>query len=247
MESLKPMNNIEKILLQILFYSLFFSTIISQECTSTLKINLENNSVGFLQDSIKIENNSEYNLKVGVYPIKIKSLKNIWDEKIFSDTIKINECNKKYFFTNSSKEIINLQTEPADAVVLHSNKQLGLTPLIINDDCNIFEIRKEGYKTIFVKRDEISNSIFRLEKIQLENSESFFKTNLFKILIGGAVVLGTVAAYFKIDADKSYEQYQITGDENFLTQTRRKDLISGISFGLMQLNFGFLIYNFLIK
>jgi hypothetical protein len=37
----------------------------------------------------------------------------------------------------------------------------------------------------------------------------------------------------------------MTGNDDYLRQTRRYDLISGITFGAVQVNFGLLLYYFL--
>lgn len=78
------------------------------------------------------------------------------------------------------------------------------------------------------------------------NGESFFTSTTFKILIGSAAVLGGISAYFKIKADKKYDDYLNTKKQSTLDEVDRLDLISGISFGLLQINFGYLIYKFLM-
>lgn len=77
------------------------------------------------------------------------------------------------------------------------------------------------------------------------NGENFFTSTTFKILIGSAAVLGGISAYFKIKADKKYDEYLNTKNQSTLDEVDRLDLISGISFGLLQINFGYLIYKFL--
>lgn len=77
------------------------------------------------------------------------------------------------------------------------------------------------------------------------NGENFFTSTTFKILIGSAAVLGGISAYFKIKADKKYDDYLNTKNQSTLDEVDRLDLISGISFGLLQINFGYLIYKFL--
>ena len=77
------------------------------------------------------------------------------------------------------------------------------------------------------------------------NGENFFTSTTFKILIGSAAVLGGISAYFKIKADKKYDDYLNTKNQSTIEEVDRLDLISGISFGLLQINFGYLIYKFL--
>ncbi|MGE5365063.1 MAG: hypothetical protein ACM3SM_13115 [Bacteroidota bacterium] len=75
--------------------------------------------------------------------------------------------------------------------------------------------------------------------------ESFFKTHMFKILTGSAVLLGGIAAYYKQRADKEYDKYIETGKKEYLDRTNSLDTVSGVAFGTLQLNFGALIYFFL--
>ena len=74
---------------------------------------------------------------------------------------------------------------------------------------------------------------------------SFFEGTLFKILVGSAVLLGASTAYIKLEADKKFDEYLITGDQKLLDQTNRLDVISGITFVATQINFGFILYLFL--
>jgi len=61
-------------------------------------------------------------------------------------------------------------------------------------------------------------------------------------LIGSAAVLGTVAAYHKIKADKTYDNYLADGNPQTLSEVNRLDTISGIALGALQINFGVLLY-----
>lgn len=93
-------------------------------------------------------------------------------------------------------------------------------------------------------KEQISN--LGLYKPDGTNGENFFTSGTtFKILISSAAILGGVAAYFKIKADKKYDEYLITRNQTTLDEVNRLDLMSGISFGLLQINFGYLIYKFL--
>lgn len=74
---------------------------------------------------------------------------------------------------------------------------------------------------------------------------SFFSSGTFKILLGSAAVLGGIAAYYKIQADHKYDDYLESKNQSDLDEVDRLDLYSGISFGLLQINFGYLIYKFL--
>jgi len=68
---------------------------------------------------------------------------------------------------------------------------------------------------------------------------------LFKVLLGTAIALGATTAYYKLEADKNFDEYQVTGDPAALEQTDKYDLISGITFVAMQIDFGLILYLFL--
>ena len=89
-----------------------------------------------------------------------------------------------------------------------------------------------------------SNQPVQLEFIGRQKKEKFVDTQWFKILIGSAVALGVTSAYLKIQADQTYDQYLQEHDKELLKKTERLDTASGITFGLLQVNFGILIYNF---
>lgn len=78
-----------------------------------------------------------------------------------------------------------------------------------------------------------------------EKEPNFIDTNLFLIMAGSAIVLGATAAYFKLESDSIYEEYLETNKKSLLRKTDRYDLYSGIAFGVLQINFGFMIYKFL--
>lgn len=143
------------------------------------------------------------------------------------------------------KDTVYLKTSPDDAYVYQNDSLIGHTPLFLPDAVGKVKLTKPGYENA-----EVDLSNYRNEKIILnftgkQVQESFFKSNAFKILIGSLTALGAVTAYFKIKADNRFSDYQDTGKKELLDQTHKYDLISGISFAALQINFGFLIYYFL--
>ncbi|MCK9280335.1 MAG: hypothetical protein M0P71_06935 [Melioribacteraceae bacterium] len=80
-------------------------------------------------------------------------------------------------------------------------------------------------------------------KFPYENNDKFFNSTLSKILVGSAVVLGGVSAYFKLKADKEFENH--SNNNNYESNYNTYDTISGVSLGLLQVNIGILIYYFL--
>ena len=92
----------------------------------------------------------------------------------------------------------------------------------------------------------MSKTVFRLyDSFGKEKEEEFVDSPWFKVLIGSAVALGVTSAYLKIQADQTYDQYLQERDKELLKKTERLDTASGITFGLLQVNFGILIYNFI--
>ena len=96
--------------------------------------------------------------------------------------------------------------------------------------------------------DEIKpGQIFPLNFVGFEKEKSFYEKDIFKILTAGIVVLGATTAYFKLEADNKFKEYENSGNNNLLDETRKYDLISGITFAALQINFGLLLYYFLIE
>ena len=93
--------------------------------------------------------------------------------------------------------------------------------------------------------EKLNNIKIDLKYTGENNGKKFYEKDIFKVLIAGIVVLGGSTAYFKLKADNRYETYQATGEQSYLDQTNKFDLISGISMGALQINFGILIYYFL--
>jgi len=75
---------------------------------------------------------------------------------------------------------------------------------------------------------------------------NFFDKTLFKILIGTMVALGVTTAYLKLEADDKFAEYKITGDPALLEQTNKLDTLSAVTFVALQINFGTIIYLFLV-
>lgn len=118
----------------------------------------------------------------------------------------------------------------------------------IRDTLKIVDCSKRYLFNYELKPENVSSiSQINFELGSLKKNESFFSSITFKILIGSAVVLGGVAAYYKIQADKKYDDYLQSKNQSTLDEVNRLDLYSGISFGLLQINFGYLIYKFLTE
>lgn len=101
-------------------------------------------------------------------------------------------------------------------------------------------------KNDVLKIDSSMNGEKRYLLSNFSRPKNFTHSAEFKWLLAGVAAFGGAAAYLKIEADKRYNEYQKTGEKRFLNETRRYDVLSGISFGLLQLNFLYMVLSFLI-
>ncbi|MDH7604419.1 MAG: hypothetical protein QHH13_05925 [Melioribacter sp.] len=178
-----------------------------------------------------------------------------------------------YLNAQNCKSIVTINTNKIDAYIFINNNYAGKGNIITELDTGFYEIYikeflnkwngSEFIDTIRIRECNYHyNFTFHLQEsksiknILYENSiaginnfqkNELSESNWLKILIGTSAVLGATAAYFKINADKKYDEYLSTGDKEILKRVNRLDLYSGIAFGLLQINFGYLIYKFLLE
>lgn len=145
-------------------------------------------------------------------------------------------------------EEVLLNSSPQDAYVFCNDSLIGNTPLFVQSSLRNLTLRKSGYDDVSIIFDDItSGKIVPMNYKGQEKEKSFFEKNIFKILTAGIVVLGATTAYFKLKADNKFEEYELSGNSRLLDDTRKYDLISGITFTALQINFGLLLYYFLIE
>jgi len=141
-----------------------------------------------------------------------------------------------------------LNSSPQDAYVFFNDTLIGNTPLFVQSSFRNLTLRKSGYDDINILFDDITpGRIFPMNSNGQEKEKSFFEKDIFKILTAGIVVLGGTTAYFKLKADKKFEEFEFSGNSKLLDETRKYDLISGITFSALQINFGLLLYYFLTE
>ncbi len=243
----KLMNFINKILTILLVFIAAADFTFSQNCKAAISIKTDNDSsLIFINDAFIGKGNASLEAPKGDYYIKVTESIMKWNAKIFYDTIQVKNCeniNLQYSFNNS----IYLQTDPADVYVYHDSDLVGHTPMRLNIKNENLLLKKDGYEDKYVTEEQLTNDK-RISLVKLYNNgshESFFDGTEFKLLVGSLIILGGTTAYFKLKADDKFDEYQYTGNGDYLNQTRKYDLISGISFGLVQINFGILMYHFL--
>lgn len=150
--------------------------------------------------------------------------------------------------SKAKKEEVLLNSSPQDAYVFYKDSLIGNTPLFVQSIFKNVTLRKNGYDDINILFSDITpGKVFSMNYNGQEKEKSFFEKEVFKILTAGIVVLGAATAYFKLKADNKFEEYEFSGNSKLLDETRKYDLISGITFTALQINFGFLLYYFLIE
>jgi PEGA domain len=239
------MNLFIKILFLLPF--IFIENVYSQECEAhiTIDCDIENVNI-FIDDSLAGSGKLfETDLNKGIYRIIIMENSDRWDAKTIIDTLNISNCEDvalQYQF----KDKILLNTEPEDAYVFSNDSLIGYTPLLISSGVKNLRLEKPGFETKSIDDSEIkSDTKIKLNFIGQYDDGVFFDKTLFKILICSMVALGAATAYFKLEADRKFDEFKITGDPSFLDQTNRLDAISAVTFVALQLNFGAMIYFFL--
>ncbi|MBT8387314.1 MAG: hypothetical protein KJO12_07865 [Ignavibacteria bacterium] len=241
------MNLLNKIFFTFLLFFLFTVEYYPQDCLAELIIESDIEYVEIFINNISVGIGSTFSIELekGDYIITVNENSDRWDALSFTDTLYISDCNEIKLNYNFRSEVL-LNTKPQDVSVFKKDSLIGFTPLLIPSDLEKVYLQKQGYLAKEVLPDEIySSQKITLDYIGEEKKESFFEGTLFKVLVGSAVLLGASTAYFKLEADKKFDEYIITGDRKLLDQTNRFDVISGVTFVAMQINFGFIIYSFL--
>jgi len=238
------MNLNKKIFFIILAFLAF--NLYAQDCKAKLHIitDLPASKI-YIDTSLIGRGSAEVDLAKGKYYIIVLEEADRWNARSIKDSIHIDECKDTTLSFNLKSEVY-LNTVPQDVYVYQDSELVGHTPLFIQTDLGELVLKKPGYEAKVVNTHNISlNKKINLNFIGNSKTENFFEKNTFKILVGGIVALGGVSAFFKLKADNNFDQYQTTGDQYYLEQTHKFDLISGITFGALQVGFGFLIYYFL--
>ncbi len=228
----------------ILIYAVSLS---AQDCKALLSINTDNELAFVIINNEAPVNgkNSSIELNPGTYIVTVGESSDRWDAKTFIDTVVITGCEKISRTYNFFRESM-LKTEPPDVYVYSADTLVGHTPLLLPPDIKIISLKKPGYQDLIINvTDKNLNDKIDLKPLTTNNDENFFESTLFYYLSGSLLALGAATAYYKLKADDKYSEYQVTGNEALLEETQRLDTISGVTFGLLQINFALLLYFFL--
>ena len=234
-----------KILTQILFGIIILSKLlIAQECKSLLSITTDQNDLLIFIDDVYLGNgNVEIELDKGEYKIIIKEPGLYWDAFSIEENISIKDCEQNHSYKYSLENMLLIESNPFDAKVYNENNFLGNTPLFISRDIENIRLDKERYNSQTINVSGIAS----MKPIKLNfngeaKTKSFTETPFFEILIGTAVGLGALSAYYKIQADQSFDKYEESKKQKYLDETNRFDNSSAIAFGVLQINIAALIY-----
>jgi hypothetical protein len=235
-----------KILIAIVI--LIVVNVFPQDCEVNLKIisDIENVKI-FVDDSIAgTGKNINTFLSKGLHKIVAIENSDRWDSKTFIDSLDIIDCNDVTLEYSFSDKVL-LNSEPQDAYVFNNDSLIGYTPLLIPMELNNIRLEKNGYESKKINYSDFGiNNPIKLNYTGEYDDGNFFDKTLFKILIGTMVALGATTAYLKLEADDKFAEYKITGDPALLEQTNRLDTLSAITFVALQINFGTIIYLFLV-
>ena len=213
-------------------------------------INITTNSVAaaiFINNKLAGTGSVIYETDRDTNFIAIKKSLTQWGKAFIKDTLIFAGSDNLMELSYNLDEEILIDSTPQDAAVKKGDEYLGRTPLFVNKNISSLFLYKKNYepKEIFIKDEKAGN--IRLNFNGRIKKESFIDSEWFPVLIGSALVLGGTAAYFKIEADETFEEYEKTMEQSLLDKTDRYDLYSGIALGALQVNFGYLIYKLLIE
>ena len=223
-------------------------SLLPQNCKATLTIESDNESIVVFVDDTLAGSGKIVNVKLDLGSHKIVTSENTtkWDARSFIDTLNVKSCDDLSLKYKFSTDVL-LYSHPQDAHVFSSDSLLGYTPLYIPRGLSKIRLEKNGYETTMVDYSDFENDQpVRLNFTGEVDSGNFFDKTLFKVLVGSMLALGAVTAYLKLEADEKFDEYQITGDDELLAQTNRLDEISAATFVGLQINFGLIIFFFLM-
>lgn len=231
------------------FVIVWVSASLAQDCKSILEIETNrDSSLIFINDHLVGYGKIRTEVTTGKYFITVKENIFRWNEHEINDSVNIKLCDKEYLISYNLFDKLFIDSRPQDASIYIYDSLMARTPNFVNvNEFQTISLRKNGLsKSVHSKELSAYNTI-PLELPVTNKNEIFSESDWFKVLVGTATVFGAVSAYFKIKADNRYDEYLKSKDPKKLNEVNRFDLYSGISFGLLQINFGHLIYKFLIE
>lgn len=238
--------NLRFIILSII---LSVSTMIAQDCKSILEVETNrDSSLIFIDNQLVGYGKIRKEVTPGKYHITVKENIYRWNEHEINDSVNIKLCDKEYLISYNLFNKLFIDSNPQDASIYIYDSLMARTPNFVNvNEFQTVSLRKNGLSKSILSKELSAYNTIPLEIPFTEKNEIFSESDWFKVLVGTATVFGAASAYFKIKADNRYDEYLKSNDPNKLSEVNRLDLYSGIAFGLLQINFGYLIYKFLIE
>lgn len=237
-------------LLKTIIFTLLISfSLFAQECRNILEIKTNQpEALIFIDEEFIGKGNIKIEVEQAKYYIFIRESLVKWNGYEVYDSVNVKLCDKEYLIEYNLFEKYFVDSNPQNAKVTIFGNLIGYTPAYIKSESyDVIEIEKGNEKKIISTNDLKTSNIIEFEHVTKGNNSSFTESDWFKVLLGSAAALGAVTAYYKNKADKKYYEYLVTKNNNTLKSVDRYDLYSGIAFGLLQVNFGYLIYKFLIE
>jgi len=202
------------------------------------RIYVDDNYVGNGSVEIKVNN--------GSHIIFLINSNFQWDKSIIKDTINVTGSDSLYQFEYVFEEEKILRTIPNDVYVFSNDILIGHTPYKLPASLTELRLSKPDYSsTTFLLNEANLSQPIKLNFVGEPKRKSFADTYWLEALIGSALVFGVTAAYFKLEADNMYEDYLITRDPSELEKIDQYDAYSGVALGLLQINFGIIIFKLL--
>lgn len=228
----------------LIFWCFTFSLCFAQGTRLSLRTS-DTQSKIYLNDTLYGFGSVDTVLPSGTYRIRVEENSINWNRGIIIDTVILTGNNNIIEKTFSFPLRKRISTIPHSAEVFSGTTHYGYTPIEISEDITL-TLRLRGFRDSEIRTDSLKlNSLIYLQPLNSEMRTEITKSPLLKYLVGGIILFGGTAAYFKLKADNEFDRYKSGGDKSFLDATHKYDLISGISFGLFQVNFGVLMYYFL--
>jgi hypothetical protein len=175
-----------------------------------------------------------------------------WLTVPISDTITLAYGDYKTFSYSFTNRFI-IDTDPFDAEILVGDSALGHSPFLVTSPLSVITLRKVGFRTTTLDLVPVTGGVFKATlHPEWETGGSFplaipfveqKRSPLRLYLTGAATVLsGTAAAYFKIKADDTYQQYLITGNNSDRARVRELDRSAAIALVATQLGLALFTY-----
>lgn len=235
--------------LLLLFFTIQLNTSADNSSTNVkIKTNPEGYHI-FVSGEYAGKSNLSMNLEAGKYVIKIADSKFGWNSTEITDTVTIKSGQPELSLEYSLEKNILIRTIPQDTYVYQSDSLIAHTPTSLPKSLGELKLWKPKYEPKFINTGNFTQSpVIELNFLgKQENEEKFVDSPWFIVVLSSAALFGATAAYFKIQADQKYDDYLISRDADLLDEVDKYDLYSGIAFGILQVNFGILIYNFLFE